>query len=84
LSPSFFHFRSAGGAEVDLIAEINGMLYPMEIKAKSQPTARDANGFRSLRECFPAARIATGLVVCAVERPTRIGKDAVTVPWWMV
>jgi hypothetical protein len=84
LPPAFFHFRSAGGAEVDLIAEVNGTLFPFEIKATSQPGKGDARGFRSLRECFPGSTVATGLVICAIDRPARISDDAVAVPWWMV
>jgi len=44
IQPNLYHFRSHSGAEVDLILELNGVLYPIEIKAKSNPNRRDKSG----------------------------------------
>ncbi len=84
LQPEIYHFRSYGGAEVDLILEINGILFPIEIKAKSNPTRNDGKAVGILRECFPKARIGPGLIVCAVPSPIRLDEQLFAVPWWML
>lgn len=38
--PQIYHWRSAGGAEVDLLLERDGKYFPIEVKVKSQPTSR--------------------------------------------
>ncbi len=36
------HWRSHGGAEVDIILERDGILYPIEIKTKTRPSRNDS------------------------------------------
>jgi hypothetical protein len=84
LSPNPYHFRSYGGAEVDLVLELDGTLYPIEIKAKSNPTRNDGRGIGAFRECFPAERIGPGLIICAVERPQKLAENLLAVPWWLI
>ena len=79
--PGFYHYRSAGGAEVDLILEQNGWLYPIEVKSKAHPSKKDVRGIASFREAFPQERIAKGLLVCAVEKPYRLSEDVLALPW---
>jgi hypothetical protein len=55
---------------VDLVVELNGRLFPIEIKAKSNPTRKDARGFVSFRACFPHERIQQGLVICSIVKTT--------------
>jgi predicted AAA+ superfamily ATPase len=82
--PAFYHYRSAGGAEVDLILEFNGVLYPIEIKSKSHPSRKDVSGIKSFREAFPNENIADGLLVCAIDGPSRISDNALAIPWHML
>jgi uncharacterized protein len=84
IQPNYYHFRTYSGAEVDLILEIDGWLYPIEIKSKTNPSKKDAMGIRSFKENFPGENIATGLVICAIEEPTYISKDILAVPWWII
>lgn len=79
--PAVYHYRSARGAEVDIILEMNGRLYPIEIKAKSHPSKRDTSGIRSFREAFPNERIEDGLLVCAITNPIRISENVIAIPW---
>ncbi len=81
LVPALYHFRSYSGAEVDLILEINGTLFPIEIKAKSNPNRKDVRGFAALRDCFPNERIHDGLLICSVEEPCRLSENVLAVPW---
>lgn len=84
LLPNLYHFRSYSGAEVDLILEINGKLYPIEIKAKSNPSRTDIRGFAALRQCFPKENIHEGLLICSIEQPMRLAENAVAIPWWLL
>lgn len=84
VKPNLYHFRTYSGAEVDLIMELNGTLFPIEIKMKSNPSPRDAKGFRSFKSCFPNERCHTGLMICSVESPRMITKDVFAVPWWII
>jgi predicted AAA+ superfamily ATPase len=82
--PGFYHYRSAGGAEVDLILELNGRLFPVEIKSKAHPSKKDAGGIKSFRQAFPNEDIADGLLVCAAAQPYRISEHVMAMPWHML
>lgn len=84
LLPNLYHFRAYSGAEVDLVLELNGKLYPIEIKAKSNPNRKDIRGFAAFRECFPKENIHDGLLVCAIEQPRRLSDNVVAIPWWLL
>lgn len=82
--PGFWHWRSAGGAEVDLLLERDGCLYPIEVRLTSNPRPRDTSGINAFRAAYPGQRIAPGLVVCAADCPRRITEQAFAVPWdWL-
>jgi hypothetical protein len=53
----FHHWRSAGGAEVDLLVERDGVLYPFEIKLTANPSGYDVSGLTAFRRAHPALRI---------------------------
>ena len=74
----------SGGAEVDLVLEHQGCLYPIEFKAKSNPNGRDARGILAFQECFPKEQIAPGLIVCAVPEARRVAEHAWAIPWWWI
>jgi hypothetical protein len=84
MPPNLYHFRSYGGAEVDLILELDGTLFPIEFKAKSNPSRNDGRGIGAFRECFTAERIGPGLIICAVDRPRRLAENLFAVPWWLL
>jgi hypothetical protein len=79
--PAMYHWRSAGGAEVDLLLEWNGVLYPMEIKLASNPARRDTSGLAAFWAAHPSVKIAPGLVVCAGDTPYPITPDCWAIPW---
>ncbi len=84
-APGLWHWRAAGGAEVDLILERDGRLHPLEIKLTANPRPRDASGLRAFRAAYPNHDIAPGLLVCATDRPRRLAADIVVLPWdWIV
>ncbi len=84
LQPNIYHFRSYSGSEVDLILEINGTLFPIEIKTKSHPGKKDIRGFAAFRDCFPDEKIHDGLLICSVEKPQKLSDNVVAIPWSLV
>ena len=81
MAVSWYHWRSAGGAEVDLLLEKDAMLYPFEFKLTSNPSRRDASGIHAFKTAYPNRRIAKGAIICAVERPRWITEEVLAVPW---
>jgi len=81
LVPSMYHFRTYSGAEIDLILELNGTLFPIEIKTKSHPTRMDCRGFAAFRDCFPNEKIHDGLLVCSTEEPFQLSENVLALPW---
>jgi predicted AAA+ superfamily ATPase len=79
--PALWHWRAAGGAEVDIILEQNGRLYPIEIRLTSSPRPRDASGLSAFRAAYPAVTMAPGLIVCACEQPFHVTPEVIAVPW---
>jgi len=82
--PSFWHYRAHTGAEVDLILDWGGRLFPIEIKVKSHPARSDARGMAAFRKAHPRLDIAPGLLVCAIETPAKLADDLFALPWWML
>lgn len=79
--PVFYHWRSAGGAEVDFILERDGMLYPFEIKLTAAPNRRMASGIEAFRQAHPHLKVATGALFCAIEQPRWISAEVMALPW---
>lgn len=79
--PQMYHWRSAGGAEVDLILEKDGVLFPIEIKANSHPRPNDARGILAFQNAYPHLNIAVGLILAPSQSVYPIGKHAWVIPW---
>lgn len=84
IAASWSHWRSAGGAEVDLLLENDATLYPFEFKLTTHPTRRDGSGIAAFRAAYPGRRIGVGAIVCAVDRPRWITDDILAIPWNLV
>ncbi len=81
MPPHAYHWRTGGGAEVDLIIERDGRLYPIEVKCKTNLSRHDASGLRAFRETYENARIMTGLVIYAGSECYRIDEHTIALPW---
>ncbi|MBN2712868.1 MAG: ATP-binding protein [Planctomycetes bacterium] len=79
--PHVYHWSTNGGAEVDLLLERDGTFYPIEIKAKSNPSGRDASGIKAFRKTYPQLNIAPGLVICPCESFHKISGNDYAMPW---
>ena len=81
MMPNFYHWRTLAGAEVDIIVEIDGTFYPIEVKAATIVSKNDVRGITAFRETYPQLRIAKGVVIYAGDECYRITEDIVAVPW---
>jgi len=81
MPPDVMHWRTVGGAKVDLLLERDGTLFPIEVKGKSHPNGHDARGLRAFRETYPNERIGVGMIVHAGEELYRLDENTWAVPW---
>lgn len=79
--PNLYHWRSHGGAEVDLILERDGIFYPIEVKARSRPGRSDTTGITAFRKTYPKLRIEKGLVIAPTEEFGQLSEDDYAIPW---
>lgn len=81
--PEILYWRTATGAEVDLVVEHQGKLLPIEIKASSKPRLADARNLIVFREEYPdLAR--TGLLLHTGPEVEWIAEGVLAAPWWRV
>lgn len=80
-APRLHHWRSAGGAEVDLLLERDGRFFPVEIKGKSRVARADTRGIQAFRAAYPHLSVAPGLVIALCERVERLNDTDVSLPW---
>ncbi len=78
--PAFQHFRLHSGMEVDLIAEINGKYYPIEIKAASSVKPHDAAGVSRFQD-LSGKQAGAGLIVYGGRQALRISERCLAVPF---
>jgi len=79
--PAVYHWRSHGGAEVDLLLDRDGMLFPIEIKLSSHPRKSDTRGVSAFREAHPNRKIAPGLVIAPTAEFGRVSSRDFALPW---
>lgn len=83
-SPQLYYWRQHSGAECDLILERDGKFFPIEIKAKTKITRRDAQGLKAFREAHPHLNVQKGLVMAPVSDIYAVTEDDYVVPWDLV
>lgn len=81
LAPSLYHWRTENDAEVDILLDYGGRLFPIEFKAASQVTGHDARGIRAFRETYGIERTAPGVIVYGGNVARPVSDHAVAVPW---
>jgi len=80
MPPQAWHWRTAAGAEVDLVLERDGKLYPIEIKCKSNLTGHDARGIHTFRDTY-GDKVQPGLILYAGQTVYRISEHVTAIPW---
>ena len=81
MMPNFYHWRTGSGAEVDIIIELNGWLYPIEVKSATNVTGHDARGIMAFRETYPQLNIATGIILYAGDICYPVTEHVIAMPW---
>lgn len=81
LSPNFYHWRTKGGAEVDLLLEMDNRMIPIEIKARSYVTKSDARGIKAFRETYPHLNIDWGVIIYAGDRCYQVDAQTIALPY---
>ena len=79
LAPAIYHWRTKNGAEVDVILDYGGKLFPIEFKASTQLSKHDARGIQAFRKTYSNA--VSGVVVYGGTEPYRISEHAIAIPW---
>lgn len=74
----YFHYRTSGGAEVDLVLEGEFGLLPIEIKFGQKVSARELRGIRGFIE---ERKCRYGIVINSSERPTLYAENLIGIPF---
>ena len=74
-----YHWRTQNGAEVDVVLEYNGQLYPIEFKASEKLNKHDARGILAFQKTYPNAT--NGIIVYGGSNTFRLTEKTVAVPW---
>ena len=82
MPPQLYHWRTNGGAEVDLILELDGRLYPIEMKCKTNLTKHDTRGLRAFRDTYGDDKVAPGIIIYAGHECYRLNETTTAVPWY--
>lgn len=78
-APNFYHWRTSGGAEVDLVLEYNNQLLPIEFKCKTNITQTDASGIKSFMETY--ANSPYGVILYAGDVVRKLTDNIWLIPW---
>ncbi len=78
--PQLYHWRTNGGAEIDLLLERDGAFYPIEIKTRSTPSRRDTTGITAFRKTYPHLRIEKGLVIAPTPKILQLSENDWAIP----
>lgn len=77
------YWRTADGAEVDLVIEAGGRLLPIEIKATGRPRLADTVHLRTFRAEY-GKKSHPGLLLHTASTLEWLAPDVLAAPWWKV
>lgn len=77
--PGLYHWRTAGGSEVDVVLDWNGVQYPVEIKCKTQLSGHDIRGVRAFRQTYGVQ--VPGIVIYAGDACRKLDDLTLAMPW---
>jgi hypothetical protein len=80
--PPVFYYRDKDKNEIDLILEVDGSLYPIEIKKSANPGKDTIASFRFLEEA--GKPLGQGAVVCCASEYLPLDAKNSIVPWWLI
>ncbi len=81
LGARLHHWRSFGGAEIDLLLERDGLFFPIEVKLNSRPDHHATRGITAFRAANPQLKIAPGLVIAPAAEKAHLNPTVCVLPW---
>lgn len=81
MAPMVYHWRTHGGTEIDIILEMNGTYFPIEIKCSRNLSPYDLRSFKAFRESYSDKKIAPGLIIHAGEESYLLDRDVMAISW---
>lgn len=83
IRPRLSYYRSSNGAEIDFVMEMNGKLYPLEVKRSSSPRLLDLRAAETM-PLAPGVTIQPGVVLCTATEMLPLGRGAYAYPISMI
>lgn len=80
--PDLFFWRSHDGLEVDLLLQLFGKLYPVEIKMTASPTLRHLEPLNKFKKITGNDAAKTGLLVCRTHKKILLPNNNIALPWY--
>jgi predicted AAA+ superfamily ATPase len=80
LPPALWYWRSRDGWEVDLLVELHGKLYPMEIKSSATPRPTHAEAVVRWR-ALAGDKAGSGLLLTQAEEASALVPGVRAIPW---
>ena len=81
--PFVYFYRDKEKREIDLLIDLNGKLYPIEIKKKANPDKNDIRHFHLIEDTLKQQQ-GEGCVVCLSEECLPISSNVYSVPVGMI
>ncbi len=81
--PSLYFYRDKDQREIDLLMEEDGILYPVEIKKKSNPDKKDIKSFTVIEKVLEK-KCGEGAVICMSQTHLPITENVTSIPVWYV
>jgi predicted AAA+ superfamily ATPase len=78
LSPNIYYYRDSNAKEVDLILEMNGHIYPLEIKLVASPNNRDIKKYTLLDNASTPR--GNGGIICMHQGLTHVDRQNLIIP----
>jgi len=79
LGGTLHHVRSKDGREIDYLVEMNGKLFPIEVKWTDRPSRSDARHVAAF--LADHSRTGEGFVICRCARPQLLCPGVTALPW---
>ncbi|MDR1941213.1 MAG: ATP-binding protein [Endomicrobium sp.] len=79
LFPSLYYYRDTNNFEIDLLIEMNGLFYPVEIKKTSNPSKNDIKAFNSFAKI---EKTAYGSLICLTDNARPLTENANAISVW--
>lgn len=80
-APAVYHWRTSGGAEVNLVLELDNCLFPIEMKCKSNVKKSDCRGIKQFFETYSHKKIVKGVILYAGHTPYAIDEHIYAIPY---